>query len=93
MPRKFYLIAASIMIVKMMSRGWITVFRMIKVNRGFHYPEAEQRACPSQSDPRKLLPNEYVGRSRQMHSNDVENILLFLAADLLYVFTQTAAPF
>jgi len=83
-----YAIAAALMIVKMMSQGWITVFRMIKIGGGYRYEEDARRspANPHPS-PEQLLPNEYVERSRRMHGNDVENIPLFLAAGLLYVCT------
>jgi glutathione S-transferase len=83
-----YAIAAALMIVKMMSQGWITVFRMIKVGGGYRYEEDAQRS-PTNPDPspEQLLPNEYVERSRRMHGNDVENIPLFLVTGLLYVCT------
>lgn len=83
-----YAVAAAIMIIKMMSQGWITVFRMIKINGGFRYPE-DVRKGPANPEPsaEQLMPNEYVERSRRMHGNDVENIPVFLAAGLLYVCT------
>jgi uncharacterized MAPEG superfamily protein len=89
---RWYAIAAVIMIVKMMSQAWITVFRMLKVNGGFRYPE-DARKGPANPNPRpdQLLPNEYVERSRRMHENDAENIPLFLVAGLLYVCTAPAA--
>ena len=34
-----YLVAASLMCLKMMLQGWLTVYRMIKVNGGFLHPE------------------------------------------------------
>lgn len=84
----YYAIAAALMVVKMMSQGWITVFRMIRVNGGFRYPEDARRSLTNPSpDPAQLLPNEWVERSRRMHGNDVENIPLFLVAGLLYVCT------
>ena len=85
---RYYAVAAALMIAKMMSQGWITIFRMIKVQGGYRYPEDAQRspANPHPS-PEQLLPNEYVERSRRMHGNDVENIPLFLVAGLLYVCT------
>jgi len=85
---RWYAIAATIMIVKMMSQGWITVFRMIKFNGGFRYPE-DARKGPANPKPRpdQLLPDEYVQRSRWMHENDTENIALFLVAGLIYVCT------
>jgi glutathione S-transferase len=87
----YYAIAASIMIVKMMSQGWITVFRMMKANGGFRYPE-DVRKGPANPNPApgQLLPNEYVERSRRMHGNDVENVPLFLVAGLLFVCTAPA---
>jgi glutathione S-transferase len=85
---RYYAVAAALMIVKMMSQGWITVFRMIKVNGGFRYPEdAQQSLSNPHPGKEQLLPNEYVERSRRMHGNDVENIPLFLAAGMLYVCT------
>lgn len=85
---RWYAIAAAIMIVKVMSQAWITVFRMLKVKGGFRYPEDAQEG-PANPNPRpeQLLPNEYVERSRQMQQNDTENIPLFLAAGLIYVCT------
>ncbi|HEY7297774.1 MAG TPA: MAPEG family protein [Xanthobacteraceae bacterium] len=85
---RWYAIAATIMIVKMMSQAWITVFRMLKVNGGFRYPEDAQKG-PANPDPRpgQLLFNEYVERSRRMQQNDTENIPVFLAAGLIYVCT------
>jgi glutathione S-transferase len=76
------------MIVKMMSQGWITVFRMLKVNGGFRYPEdAQQSLANPHPSAEQLQPNEYVERSRRMHGNDVENVPLFLTAGMLYVCT------
>ena len=88
----YYAIAAALMILKMMSQGWITVFRMIKVKGGYRYAEDAQRS-PTNRHPslEQLLPNEYVERSRRMHGNDVENIPLFLVTGLLYVCTAPGA--
>ena len=38
-----YLIAASLMCLKMMVQAWLTVFTMIKVNGGFLHPEDIQK--------------------------------------------------
>jgi len=85
---RYYAIAAALMIVKMMSQEWITVFRMITVKSGYRYPEDAQRSLANpHPSPEQLLPNEYVERSRRMHGNDVENIPLFLVSGLLYVCT------
>src|SRR6202167_79663 len=85
---RYFSVVAVLMIVKMMSQGWITVFRMVKVNGGFRYPEdAKQSLANPHPSPEQLLPNEYVERSRRMHGNDVENVPLFLVTGLLYVCT------
>ena len=85
---RYYAIAAALMIVKMMSQGWITIFRMIKVKGGYRYTEDAQRSLANpHPSPEQLLPNEYVERSRRMQGNDVENIPLFLVTGLLYVCT------
>ena len=84
-----YALAATLLIIKMMSQGWITVFRMVKVDGGFRYPEDARKSLANPDpSPDQLLPNEYVERSRRMHANDVENIPLFLVAGLLYVCTS-----
>jgi glutathione S-transferase len=85
---RFYAVVASLLVIKMMSQGWITVFRMIKAKGGYRYPEdAQPTPINPHPDPGQLLPNEYVERSRRMHGNDVENIPLFLIAGLLFVCT------
>jgi len=84
-----YVIAATLMIIKMMGQGWITVFRMMKVGGGFLNPEdaAAGMANPSPR-PGQLDADDYVERSRRMHSNDTENIPVFLVAGLLFALTQ-----
>src|SRR3954462_473469 len=78
---RYYALAAALMIIKMMSQGWITVFRMIKVNGGYRYPEdARQSLINRVPNADQLQPNEFVERSRRMHGNDIENIPLFLTA-------------
>ena len=81
-----YMIAATIMILKLMGQGWMTVYRMLKVNGGWASPE-DLRAGPINRNPRpeQLDPNEYVDRSRRIHRNDLENIPAFLACGLLFV--------
>jgi glutathione S-transferase len=84
-----YALAAALLIVKMMSQGWVTVFRMIKVNGGFRHPEDARKSFANpHPNADQLLPNEYVEQSRRMHENDGENIPLFLVAGLLYVCTS-----
>ncbi|WP_373088296.1 MAPEG family protein [Sneathiella sp.] len=81
-----YAIAASLMILKIMGQGWMTVYRMMKISAGYVSPE-DLRAGPINKDPRpdQLEINDYVDRSRRMHRNDLENIPAFLVAGLLLV--------
>ncbi len=84
-----YVTAATLMIIKMMGQGWITVARMMKVGGGFLNPEdAAAGAVNPHPRPGQLDPDDYVERSRRMHRNDTENIPMFLFAGLLFVFTQ-----
>ena len=86
-----YVVAATLMIIKMMGQGWITVYRMMKVGGGFLNPED---AAPGMVNPSprsgQLDVDDYVERSRRMHRNDTENIPVFLVAGLLFVWTQPA---
>jgi len=81
-----YVLAASIMLLKLMLQPWITVFRMMKVRGGFRSPE-DARKSPLNPNPvsGQLEPNEYVERSRRMNLNDLESIPAFLVAGLLFV--------
>jgi glutathione S-transferase len=81
-----YAIAASIMILKVMGQGWVTVYRMLKIRSGFASPE-DLLAGPinPKPHPEQLELNDYVDRSRRMHRNDLENIPAFLVAGLLFV--------
>jgi uncharacterized MAPEG superfamily protein len=84
-----YVIAATLMILKMMGQGWITVARMMKVGGGFLNPEDEARGWTNpKPGPGQLDADDYVERSRRMHHNDTENIPVFLVAGLLFVWTQ-----
>ena len=81
-----YLLAASIMLLKLMLQPWMTVKRMMKVRAGFRSPE-DERQTPLNPEPREgqLEPNEYVERSRRMNLNDLESIPGFLIAGFLFV--------
>ncbi len=83
-----YVIAAALMILKMMGQGWMTVYRMMKVGGGFLNPE-DRTAGWANPKPRpgQLDPDDFVERSRRMHRNDTENIPVFLVAGLLFVLT------
>lgn len=84
-----YVLAASIMILKLMLQPWITVQRMMKVRAGFRSPEDAKRT-PINPDPREgqLDVNEYVDRSRRINLNDLESIPGFLAAGFLFVLAD-----
>lgn len=84
-----YVIAASLMIVKMMGQGWITVFRMMKVGGGFLNPEDRSKGWANPAPrPGQLDADDYVERSRRMHRNDTENVPVFLVAGFLFALTQ-----
>ena len=78
-----YMIAAAIMILKLMLQPWITVQRMMKVSAGFRSPEDTKKSPlnPTPTEGQTDL-NEYVDRSRRMNLNDLESIPGFLAAGL-----------
>lgn len=84
-----YAIAASIMILKVVSMAWLTVYRMMKVKAGWASPEDLQKTRLNPNpDPSQLDKNEYVERIRRIHHNDLENVPFFLAAGLLFVLAD-----
>jgi len=87
-----YAITAAIMILKLMGQGWMTVYRMLKVDAGWATPE-DMRGGLINRNPRpgQLDPNDYVDRSRRMQRNDLENIPAFLACGLLFVAVAPSA--
>lgn len=83
-----YLIAASIMVLKIMGQGWVTVYRMLRCDAGLASPEDLRPGLINKNPrPEQLEINDYVDRSRRMHRNDLENIPAFWAAGLLFVTT------
>jgi glutathione S-transferase len=85
-----YMITASLMILKIMGQGWVTVYRMMKIGGGWATAEDLRPGLINpKPDPEQLETNDYVDRSRRMHRNDLENIPAFLACGLLFV---TAGP-
>ncbi|MBE9554976.1 MAG: MAPEG family protein [Proteobacteria bacterium] len=81
-----YMIAAAIMILKIMGQGWMTVYRMLKGDAGLASPEDLRPGLINRNPrPDQLELNDYVDRSRRMHRNDLENIPAFLACGLLFV--------
>ena len=86
-----YVLAATLMIIKMMGQGWITVYRMMKVGGGFLNPEDKSTGWANPKPrPGQLDQDDYVERSRRMHRNDMENIPVFLVAGLLFAWTGPA---
>jgi glutathione S-transferase len=84
-----YMIAASIMILKLMSQPWMTVYRMVKAGGGYRSPEDLKKTPLNPSpDPSQLEVNEYVDRSRRLNLNDLESIPAFLAAGFLFVLVD-----
>jgi uncharacterized MAPEG superfamily protein len=84
-----YMISASLMILKIMGQGWMTVYRMLRSDSGLASPEDLQAGLINRNPrPEQLEVNDYVDRSRRMHRNDLENIPAFLAAGILFVIAQ-----
>jgi glutathione S-transferase len=84
-----YAIAASLVILKYLGHGWLTVFAMLRNNGGFLNPEdANPGAANRKPRPGQLDADQFVERTRRMHRNDMENAPAFLAAGLLFVLTQ-----
>lgn len=81
-----YVIAAALMVLKIMAQGWITVVRMMANQSGFVSPE-DVKAGLANPKPRtgQLDANDDVERSRRIHRNDLENIPAFLVVGLLFV--------
>ena len=62
-----YMIAASIMILKLMFQPWMTVVRMIKAGAGFRAPEdLKKTPLNPNPEPSQLEVNEYVDRARRL---------------------------
>lgn len=86
-----YVVAAAIMVLKTVSMAWLTVLKMTLVRGGYRSPEDLRRTLLNPApDPSQLQPNEAVERIRRIHHNDLENVPFFLAAGLLFVFTEPA---
>lgn len=84
-----YALASSILVLKVTSMAWLTVYRMMKVRSGWAAPEDLARSpLDPNPDPSQLEKNEYVERIRRIHHNDLENIPFFLAAGLLFVLSE-----
>ncbi len=82
---------SAVLAIKVMGQGWMTVYRLMKVQAGYTSPEDLRpgRLNPA-PDPRQLDHNDYVDRSRRMHRNDLENIPAFWIAALIFAATGPA---
>jgi glutathione S-transferase len=86
-----YMIAAAIMVLKIMGQGWMTVFRMLKSDSGLASPEDLQTGLINRNPrPDQLGLNDYVDRSRRIHRNDLENIPAFLSIGIIFVIIEPA---
>jgi uncharacterized MAPEG superfamily protein len=86
---QIYMIAACIMILKLMLQPWMTVVRMMKVGAGFRSPEdLKKTPLNPEPQPQQLEVNEYVDRSRRLNLNDLESIPGFLVAGFLFVIVD-----
>ncbi len=84
-----YVIAACIMLLKLMLQPWMTVVRMMKIGGGFRSPEdLKKTPLNPNPEPAQLETNEYVDRSRRLNLNDLESIPGFLVAGLLFVLAE-----
>ena len=84
-----YAIAASLILLKYMGHGWLTVFAMLRSSGGFMNPEDANRGLANPKPrPGQLDPNDFVERTRRMHRNDTENAPAFLVGALLFVLTD-----
>jgi len=89
-----YVLAASLMLLKLMLQPWMTVIRMTKARGGFRSPEdAKKSPLNPNPEPGQLEPNEYVERSRRMNLNDLESIPAFLVAGLVFVLMDPPLVF
>jgi len=86
---RVYVLAAAIMILKLMLQPWMTVARMIKAGGGFRSPEdAKKSPLNPAPNPVQLQVNEYVERSRRINLNDLESVPGFLAAGFLFLLAD-----
>ena len=84
-----YVIAATLVILKGVAMSWLTVVRMMQVKGGFRSPEDMRKtALNPEPNPQQLKPNDYVDRIRRIQLNDLESLLYFLVAGLLFVLTD-----
>jgi glutathione S-transferase len=84
-----YVVAATLMILKVVGMSWLTVVRMTQAKGGFRSPEdLKKTPLNPEPNPAQLTPNERVERIRRIMLNDLENVPFFLVAGFLYILTQ-----
>jgi glutathione S-transferase len=84
-----YVIAATLMVLKVVAMSWLTVVRMMEVKGGYRSPEdLKKTPFNPNPDPSQLGPNDRVDRIRRIQLNDLENIPFFLVAGLLWLATS-----
>ena len=84
-----YVIAATLMILKVVAMSWLTVVRMMQVKGGYRSPEDLRKTPLNPSpDPKQLDRNDAVDRIRRIQLNDLENVPFFLVAAFLYILTE-----
>lgn len=84
-----YVVAATLMILKVVAMAWLTVWRMTREKGGFRSPEdLKKTPLNPQPNPAQLGPNERVERVRRILQNDLENVPFFLASGFLYILIQ-----
>lgn len=84
-----YVIAASLMCLKLMLQAWVTVYQMIKVKGGYLHPEDLKKTVLNPNPSlEQLKPHPAVERSRAIQRNDLENIPGFLFSGLLFTWTH-----
>ncbi len=84
-----YVIAATLMILKVVGMSWLTVVRMTRAKGGFRSPEdLKKTPLNPKPNPAQLAPDERVERIRRIMLNDLENVPFFLVAGFLYILTQ-----
>jgi uncharacterized MAPEG superfamily protein len=84
-----YAVCAALAVLKIMSQGWVSVYRLMQVGGGYASPEDARKGLLNPNPrPGQLDFHDDVDRSRRMHRNDLENIPGFLAAGLLFVLVS-----
>ena len=84
-----YVVAATLMILKVVAMSWLTVIRMMQVNGGYRSPEDLRKTPLNPSpDPKQLDRNEAVDRIRRIQLNDLEHVPFVLVAGFLYILTE-----